>query len=327
MIVIHTSNSHVSQDTVDDFEKELLSHDGVYLAPPTNKQLYKWNYFFYKLCRKIHVDLIPYAREIYKKDPSKDSGHLFTVMMGLDEMKWRPFGLSCHHVKSVYLFDAWPKDYNKIVDFCCKYKIDYLFVTSKQSTNRLSELMPDVCVRYVPEAVRVERYSQSDYSSRTIDVLAMGRKWDDYHNRIVDGLKSLGKNYLYEKEKGRVIFSDRNSLINGLSSSKISICVPSSITHPERAGDVETMTVRYLESMASKCLVLGMAPAEMVELFGYNPVIQIDLDNPVNQIADILNHYFDYIPLIEKNYQVVKQYHTWTNRYEQMNMVWKEKII
>ena len=53
----------------------------------------------------------------------------------------------------------------------------------------------------------------------------------------------------------------RDAFIDGLARSRVSICVPSSVTHPERAGDIETMTIRYLQSMVSKCVVLGRAPA------------------------------------------------------------------
>jgi hypothetical protein len=56
----------------------------------------------------------------------------------------------------------------------------------------------------------------------------------------------------------------------------------------------------------------------MIELFGYNPVVEIDPDAPVEQLNTILNHYMDYIPLIEKNYETVSKYHTWENRWEQI---------
>ena len=66
--------------------------------------------------------------------------------------------------------------------------------------------------------------------------------------------------------------------------------------------------------MLSKCLIVGNAPAEMIELFGYNPVIEADMNEPAKQIENILNNYDQYIPLIEKNFlHAGKQ--TWENRW------------
>ena len=73
--------------------------------------------------------------------------------------------------------------------------------------------------------------------------------------------------------------------------------------------------------MVSKCLVVGHAPNEMIELFGYNPVIEIDILNPTQQLESILKNYSDYLPLIEKNYEQVLQNHTWENRWNQIKKI------
>jgi hypothetical protein len=78
------------------------------------------------------------------------------------------------------------------------------------------------------------------------------------------------------------------------------------------------MTNRYLQSMASKCLIVGHAPKEMIELFGYNPVVEIDWKAPMEQLDTIFDHYADYIPLMEKNYKMVSNHHTWEKRWEQI---------
>jgi hypothetical protein len=155
-----------------------------------------------------------------------------------------------------------------------------------------------------------------DYENKTIDVLEFGRKYEYYHNLIKPILLENKKVHLFEKNKNRVVFEGRNDFTNALANSKISICFPSSISHPERCEGVSTMTLRYLQSMASKCLIVGVLPDEMLELFGYCPIVNVDLNNPGQQILDILNDYEKYIPLIEKNYEQVKMNHTWANRFE-----------
>ena len=66
--------------------------------------------------------------------------------------------------------------------------------------------------------------------------------------------------------------------------------------------------------MSSKCLIWGKAPQELIELFGYNPVIEVDMNDTQNQLLNLIKDYDSYIPLIEKNYQTVIKNHQWKNR-------------
>ena len=68
--------------------------------------------------------------------------------------------------------------------------------------------------------------------------------------------------------------------------------------------------------MVSKCLVIGHAPKEMVSLFGYDPVVEADMDNPVEQLLSVLDNFHAFIPLIEMNYRSVVEDHTWTKRWQ-----------
>lgn len=70
--------------------------------------------------------------------------------------------------------------------------------------------------------------------------------------------------------------------------------------------------------MASKCLILGKLPYDMIPLFNYNPIIEIEEDNSVAQIQSILCNFDSYIPLIEKNYEEVNKFHTWDARLNQL---------
>ena len=50
---------------------------------------------------------------------------------------------------------------------------------------------------------------------------------------------------------------------------------------------VETLTHRYLESIASKRVVVGRCIRELEMLFGYNPVIEVDMADPVGQLRSV----------------------------------------
>jgi hypothetical protein len=215
----------------------------------------------------------------------------------------------------VYLFDAWPETFDIIKRIVRSYNIKLLFISSKGSAERLRALLPDISVIWCPEGLRNKTYRAFDYQKKDIDVLQLGRKYDLWHERVVHKLHESGITYLYEKVKGEVVFKSRDEFVEGLGRCKISICFPKSLTHSTQSGGITTMTNRYLQSIASRCLILGVIPEEMEELFGYDPGIKVDMNDPAGQVIDILNNFPNYIPLIEKNYDECLKNHTWHSRW------------
>lgn len=254
------------------------------------------------------------------KKLKKNKKTLFAVLMGPDFSKCFPYFLFSEN-RNLYLFDAWPKEQDGIIKFLNAFKVNNVFITSSQVVKSIQSKTPNTNCFWIPEGINPELYKYYEYPNKTIDVLALGRRYDAYHKQIVNYLENNNKIYLYEKQRGNIIFPTREGFVKGMAKSKISICVPSSITHPDRSGNIETMTIRYLQSMVSKCIILGHAPKEMVTLFGYNPVIEIDYEDPKGQITSILNNYSDYFELIEKNYQTVLEKHTWNKRWTEINLL------
>ncbi|MGW1497782.1 hypothetical protein ACWCQW_04190 [Streptomyces mirabilis] len=74
------------------------------------------------------------------------------------------------------------------------------------------------------------------------------------------------------------------------------------------------MTQRYLESMASGCLVLGQAPPELVSLMGFNPVIEIDWRDPVQQVLDILASPSGWQPAVDRALSRLQEVGDWSVR-------------
>ena len=302
-------NYHVSLDTVEEFEKIILSDASVTSINETNKTFSKILFHLWNVVTRNKVT------SKNNSDLTKNFKiHLLAVLMGTNFSKCLPRFFSKSN-KSIYIFDAWPEKHDEIIKFVNGFKVDNLFLTSSQAVEAIRSKTPNTNCFWVSEGINPGGYKHYSFKDKTIDVLALGRKYESYHAQIVSCLEFNKKEYLYEKQPGKIIFPTREGFVKGMAKSKISICVPSSITHPERSGNIETMTIRYLQSMVSKCLILGHAPKEMITLFGYNPVIEIDTKDPESQIISILNNYSDYFPLIEKNYQKVLENHTWTNRW------------
>ena len=301
-----------------EFKKAILSSEcGEVDAVYANEYLAQKSYSAWRRLEKYIPERIKKYWFNKCAQQTKIKRHYFNVILGQEWDKCFPYMLFPNK-RSVYMFDTWASSHKDIVKYVETYQLSNVFVSASQSAKRLQSMVNRPVFSWISEGVDPDQYKYYSYTDKDIDVLELGRKYDVYHDHIVAGLKGDGRMHLYEETKGKLIFPREEDLIDGLAKTKISICVPSNITHPERAGDIETMTVRYLQSMASKCLVVGHAPQEMVELFGYNPVVEIDMEKPAQQIREILENFADYIPLIEKNYTETVTNHTWAKRWEQI---------
>jgi len=306
----------VNHVVVTDFHEVVLADPRV-RAADMNWLVEKGAYLVYGLLSKAGWDRSLSSRPPFFGSLPGGRHDWFAIMMGFHVLMCVPYFMFPGR-KSIYLFDAWPTSHARILRFVQSWEVDDVFVSSSQAAQRLNQQIGAHRFIWMPEGVSPEKYRHRPYAEKDIDVLHLGRRYETYHNQIAASLEDQKKTYLYEREYGRVIFPSREKFLDGLARSKISICVPCSITHPDRAGDIETMTMRYLQSMVSKCLVVGHAPAEMIELFGYNPLIEIDKENPDKQLLKLLQHFDDYVPLIEKNYAVVTSEHTWQKRWQQI---------
>lgn len=136
-----------------------------------------------------------------------------------------------------------------------------VFVTALESARFLARALPRSEVVHLPEATRLDRHDCGTcLADRNVGVLELGRRYPAWHEAVTEAVRLRSPlSHQYEAEPGRLVYPDERALRQGLSQTVISVCFPSSLTHPQRSGSVETMTQRYLESMASGCLVLGHA--------------------------------------------------------------------
>jgi hypothetical protein len=239
----------------------------------------------------------------------------FVALMTVDNLRCLPYFLLPAR-KSVYLMDAWPSMHADISHFVRMFSIEHLFLSSSIAVGQLKEHLPGCTVTWIPEAVDPSAYRYLPENERDIDVLQMGRRHDALHKVILPQLLQREKKYLFEKTRGEIVFPTRREFIEGLGRTKVSLCYPASVTHPEMSGPIEVLSMRYLQSMASKCVVVGHSPTELTTLFGYNPVVELDDTDPAGQLMAILDTLDSYAPLVERNYETVLNHHTWHHRWE-----------
>ena len=70
--------------------------------------------------------------------------------------------------------------------------------------------------------------------------------------------------------------------------------------------------------MLSGMLIVGHAPQELVDIVGYNPVIELDAQAPARQIAQLLAHIADYQPMVDRNREVALAKGDWQQRISEL---------
>lgn len=314
-----TARYHVSLDTIREFEESILSDSAVSVAPRAMEAFARASALAWRILNKYDFLLVGGIKNLFRGKPGHRQA-LFSILMAPNFRQCFPYFLGSAR-KSIYLFDAWEKEHETIGKFVTLFGVEHVFVSSREAAKMLQTKIDASTFHWMPEGIRPGEYKQYPYDEKNIDVLAVGRRYGAYHDLVVADLEAAGRTYLYEKKKGEIVFPGRAEFIEGLARAKISVCVPSAITHPERSGAIETLTIRYLQSMVSKCLVVGKAPQELVDLFGYAPVVEIDMAHASSQLQSILSNFGDYVPLIERNFNTVLSQHTWGHRWDAIKTI------
>ena len=206
-----------------------------------------------------------------------------------------------------FFWDVWPENFEKTFAWLKKHKVKTAIFTSSQVAEMVRARFPEMNVLAVTEGIDVETYSEGKLlKDREIDFLEYGREIDHIVKySISDEIK-----YVRGKKNGKPIFSQQE-LIENLANSKVVAAYTKKWTNPEQAGDIDTLTQRYWECMLSGCVMIGHAPRELVDLIGYNPVIEIDRENPNEQLRDVLLNIADYQDLADSNRTAAIKYGDW----------------
>ncbi len=211
-------------------------------------------------------------------------------------------------------WDTWKKYHPLLISGLIKNKVKYAFFTQKEVAEYVKNNVPGIKTFWMPEGIKINAYNKGpELKERKITILQFGRKMEDYHQVILKTI-DLPHKYAYSTNDGEKLFKNFEDLSNGISNAAISICFPRSMTHPELTGGIETLTQRYWESLLSGCLIVGKAPKELIELMGYNPVIEVDWDNPSGQLGLILKSIDNYQEFVDLNHRKALEICSWEKR-------------
>ena len=189
-----------------------------------------------------------------------------------------------------FVWDCWPCYFEKMCSWLKKHQVRTAIFTSSQTAERIRQRFPAMQVLFCPEAVDISKYCQGKaLSERSIDLLEFGRSND----HVLKIMLPVGMNHVKTKGNGAFAFSNKQ-LYAAMGEAKVTVTLPRSMTQPEVAGNIETLTQRYWECMLSGMVMVGHAPKELTELIGYSPVVELAKQQANEQILDILSHIEDF---------------------------------
>ena len=218
-----------------------------------------------------------------------------------------------------FFWDVWPQDFEKVCKWLKRHEVKTAFFTSSQTVAKIKARFPKMNVIWCPEAIDTEVYKAGKpLKVRRYDYLEYGRC-----SRAIDSSTFEGGLSILSNGNGEIL-NTRGKLIDALADSRINMCLTRLDTNPEEAGDIDTLTQRYWECMLSGCIVIGRAPKELVDMIGYNPVIDLHLEkchsqNEKNQrtyhkIQEILSDIELYQELVDKNRKMALKHGDWSVR-------------
>ena len=207
-------------------------------------------------------------------------------------------------------WDCWPCYFEKTCEWLRKHRVKTAIFSSRKTAERMQERFPEMRIIWCPEAVDGDVYQNGKLlKDRTIDLLEFGRS-----NEKVLQTGALSLNHVCTKQNGKFIYTNEQ-LCQAMGDAKVTIALPRSMTQPEMAGDIETLTQRYWECMFSRLVMVGHAPQELVDFIGYNPIIELRKDISAEAlIRDVLEHIDDYQELVDKNRETAERFGSWDVR-------------
>ena len=229
-------------------------------------------------------------------------------------VKFDTFPDYCFYEIIPFIWDCWPNYFELTCNWLQKHKVKTALFTSSQTAERMKERFPQMNLLFVPEGIDASEYSKGKPLSQRTNLLY----------EIGQGKRCFLKSQ-YPKEYERLsslpvdgLIPDKKSYIEALCNAQVTVTFPRCDLMPEETGDIETLTQRYWEAMLTRSVIVGRAPKELTNLIGYNPVIDLDKKNPIEQIEDILAHIDDYQDFVDRNRQLALEKGEWQVRVREV---------
>lgn len=219
------------------------------------------------------------------------------------------------------IWDCWPKQVESVAAFFRKHQVKTAIFTSSQTADVFRDLFPKMNILTITEGIKIDLYSPGNVlSERKIDILEIGRKDGNFFmSPLPDGI-----NHVKTGNFARTFQSDEEFRA-ALADTKVTVTVPRCDVDKKTAGNIETLTQRYWECMLSRIVMVGRAPKELIDLIGYNPVVDWDGNDASLLVTDILNNIEEYQELVDRNCEIARKMAPWEIRMKSVMEYLKKK--
>lgn len=219
------------------------------------------------------------------------------------------------------IWDCWPVNVPEVEKFFRKHDVKTAIFTSSQTADIFKGKFPQLNILTITEGVNTDLYYKGkNLIDRSIDVLEVGRAWVEFFKTpLLDGI-----NHIKTGNMSRAFKTDEE-FRQGLADAKVTVNVPRCDVDKATAGNIETLTQRYWECMLSRVVMVGRAPKELIDLIGYNPVVEWDGNDASPIVIKILSNISSYQTLVDRNYEVALNKASWDIRIKQIAVYLKMK--
>ena len=218
-----------------------------------------------------------------------------------------------------WIYDCWPPYWDRWESLLRRHAVRLAFFSSRQAAEEFGRRLPGTSCRWIPEAVDPDSYDPTrPLRMRSTDVLELGRRSEQVHRRLEPALRNRGLTHEFQVPGAPRRYPTLRDLRAALAHARVLVCLPKTMTHPDAAGGLETATHRYFEGMASGCVLVGHCPAELRELWGFDPVVPIDPRAPERAVMGVLETIDDHQRLVDRNLRRLREVGTWSHRAESM---------
>ncbi len=228
-------------------------------------------------------------------------------------------------------WDCWPGYFDTVCQWLRRHSVQTAIFSSRQTAERIRVALPELNVIWCPEAVDASCYDKGKpLEDRTIDLLEFGRS----NEKVIPAgaleqaqVAGRAVRHVCTRQNGQFIYTNEQ-LYRAMGDAKVTITLPRSMTDPDVAGDIETLTQRYWECMYSRMVMVGHAPQELIDFIGYNPVVELREDrSSAELIVDVLEHIEDYQELVDRNQETAQRMGAWTDRMQWLMQQLKRDYI
>lgn len=303
---------HVSYDTVLGMENAFLK-EGAEISCFSKSIGY-----FNKICRKLHVSTRILDWTACKRFQGKNILFIAMGLFDLTKYQRELQMISQNNNLGIYCFDVWETMYKKYSEILKIIKPKMIFFAYKEAYLHFKKQYMSF---FVPQSMDETFFYPRHIKKRRL-FIQIGRKNEKIHNLII---KYLNKNniklddtsYIYEKEKGKILFPSTDDLAVEIAASKYFVAAPQSCENSLLTGRVSDVTARFYEAMACKTLIIGYKPDTFDDLFPCDAMV--DLNGVEEDFGNIISWYEnnpkEYQRIVNRNYEYLVKYNTWRVRF------------